>query len=145
MPTETLPRPNRKIGTPTGSFRLSSSLVPGDEDPVKARQKINLFFAARIRHFGDLTECGELVPYDAILSEEARNSGIKATYQRFPIPDINVPFDRARMKIGQLNLSCLEITKQARQKHGIGFENRFHVALHSAPIVPSFTANFACA
>jgi Type IV secretory system Conjugative DNA transfer len=32
------------------------------------------------------------------------------------------------MKIGQLNLSCLEITKQARQKHGIGFENRFHVA-----------------
>src|SRR5271166_2715936 len=37
-------------------------------------------------------------------------------------------FDGApTLKIGQLNLSCLEITKQARQEHGIGFGNRFHV------------------
>jgi hypothetical protein len=34
-----------------------------------------------------------LVPYDAILSEEAQNSRTKATYQRFPIRDISVPSD----------------------------------------------------
>ena len=35
----------------------------------------------------------ELVPYDAILLEEARNSSIKASYQRFPIRDNSVPSD----------------------------------------------------
>ena len=35
----------------------------------------------------------ELVPYEAILSEEARNSSINATYQRFPIRDNSVPRD----------------------------------------------------
>src|SRR6202012_5405863 len=32
-------------------------------------------------------------PYDAILSEEARNSSIRTTYQRFPIRDNSVPSD----------------------------------------------------
>jgi ADP-ribosyl-[dinitrogen reductase] hydrolase len=49
--------------------------------------------AAGVRHFVDLTEGGELVPYDAILSEEARNASITATYQRFPIRDNSVPSD----------------------------------------------------
>jgi ADP-ribosyl-[dinitrogen reductase] hydrolase len=66
---------------------------PGDKDPAMARKKIKQFLAAGIRHFVDLTELGELVPYDAILSEEARNSSINATYQRFPIRDNSVPSD----------------------------------------------------
>ena len=66
---------------------------PGDKDPVKARKKINQFLAAGIRHFIDLTELDELVPYEAILSEEARNSRIDVTYQRFPIRDNSVPRD----------------------------------------------------
>ena len=72
---------------------------PGDKDSVKARKKINQFLAAGIRHFIDLTELGEktwsaeLVPYDAILAEEARSSSIDATYQRFPIRDNDVPSD----------------------------------------------------
>jgi ADP-ribosyl-[dinitrogen reductase] hydrolase len=66
---------------------------PGDKDPVKARKKIKQFLAAGIRHFIDLTKVDELVPYEAILSEEARNSSIQTTYQRFPIQDISVPSD----------------------------------------------------
>ena len=66
---------------------------PGDKDPVKARKKIKQFLAAGIRHFIDLTEPRELVPYDAILSEEARNSRIDVTHQRFPIRDNSVPRD----------------------------------------------------
>jgi hypothetical protein len=72
---------------------------PGDKDPVEAREKIKQFLAAGIRHFIDLTELrekswsGGLVPYEAILSKEARNSSINATYQRFPIQDNSVPRD----------------------------------------------------
>src|ERR1700722_14011474 len=72
---------------------------PGDKDPAKAMLKIKQFLAAGIRHFIDLTELrektwsGKLVPYEAILSEEARNSSINATYQRFPIRDESVPRD----------------------------------------------------
>jgi ADP-ribosylglycohydrolase/Inositol hexakisphosphate len=72
---------------------------PGDKDPVNASKKIKQFLAAGIRHFIDVTELrektwsGELVPYEAILSQEARNSNINVTYQRFPIRDESVPRD----------------------------------------------------
>ncbi len=74
------------MGIPTGVVPLKflAGEYPGYEDPVKARKKINQFLAAGIRHFVDLTELGDkLVPYAAILSEEARNSSIDVTYQRF--------------------------------------------------------------
>jgi hypothetical protein len=67
---------------------------PGDKDPAKAKKKINQFFAAGIRHFVDLTEVrDQLAPYESILFEEARNSSINVTYQRFPILDNSVPRD----------------------------------------------------
>ena len=95
MPTETPPRPNKNTYWVV-PLKFLAGEYPGDKDPVKARKKIKQFLAAGIRHFVDLTEladCGELVPYDAILSEEARNSSITATYQRFPIRDNSVPSD----------------------------------------------------
>jgi hypothetical protein len=92
MPTEFPPRPNRNTYWVV-PLKFLAGEYPGDEDPVKARKKIKQFLAAGIRHFVDLTEGGELVPYDAILSEEAQNSGIEATYQRFPIRDVSVPSD----------------------------------------------------
>jgi ADP-ribosyl-[dinitrogen reductase] hydrolase len=92
MPTESPRRPNRNTYWVV-PLKFLAGEYPGDKDPVKARKKIKQFLAAGIRHFVDLTEFGELVPYDAILAEEAQNSSIKATYQRFPIPDISVPSD----------------------------------------------------
>jgi ADP-ribosyl-[dinitrogen reductase] hydrolase len=90
MPTGTPPRPNGNTYWVVPPNFLAGE-YPGDEDPVKARKKINQLLAAGVRHFIDLTELGELIPYEAILSEEARNSSINATYQRFPIRDVSVP------------------------------------------------------
>jgi hypothetical protein len=93
MPTDTPPRPNGNTYWVLSPDFLAGE-YPGDEDPVKARKKIKQFLAAGIRHFVDLTEPRDLLePYDAILSEEARNSSINATYQRFPIRDNSVPSD----------------------------------------------------
>ena len=82
---------------PIGSFLINFSLseYPGDEDPIKAREKIKRFLAVGVRHFVDLTEFGEyeFVPYEAILSQESRAANTTATYQRFPIRDISVPRD----------------------------------------------------
>jgi ADP-ribosyl-[dinitrogen reductase] hydrolase len=98
MLTDTPPRPNGNTYWVV-PLKFLAGEYPGDEDPVKASKKIKQFLAAGIRHFIDLTEPGEktrsreLVPYEGILSEEARNSNIDATYQRFPIVDNSVPSD----------------------------------------------------
>src|SRR5271165_7483985 len=99
MQTEkTLPRPNMNTYW-VAPLKFLAGEYPGDKDPVKARKKIKQFLATGIRHFvdltecGELTECGKLVPYDSILSEEASNASITATYQRFPIRDNSVPSD----------------------------------------------------
>jgi ADP-ribosyl-[dinitrogen reductase] hydrolase len=92
MPIDTPPRPNRNTYWVV-PLKFLAGEYPGDKDRVKARKKINQFLAAGVRHYVDLTEFGELVPYDSILSEEARNASITATYQRFPIRDNSVPSD----------------------------------------------------
>src|SRR5271165_4109758 len=98
MPTETPPRPNGNTYWVV-PLKFLAGEYPGDKDPIRAKKKIYQFLAAGIRHFVDLTELGELTPlgelapYDAILSEEARNASIKATYQRFLIRDNSVPSD----------------------------------------------------
>ena len=90
MPTESPTRPDKNTYWVVPR-KLLAGEYPGDEDPVKTRKKVKQFLAAGIRHFVDLTEVGELAPYDAVLSEESRHSIIKATYQRFPIRDVSVP------------------------------------------------------
>src|ERR1700719_4062676 len=100
MPTESPPRPNKNTYWVV-PLKFLAGEYPGDKDPVKAGKKIKQFLAAGIRHFIDLTEhrektwspLGELVPYEAVLSEEAQNSSINATYQRLPIRDNSVPKD----------------------------------------------------
>src|ERR1700730_3554415 len=92
MPTETPSRPNDNTYWVV-PLKFLAGEYPGDQDPVKARKKINQLLAAGVRHFVDLTELDEFVPDEAILSEEAQNSSINATYQRFPIRDVSVPSD----------------------------------------------------
>jgi ADP-ribosyl-[dinitrogen reductase] hydrolase len=93
MPTDTPPRPNGNTYWVV-PLKFLAGEYPGDEDPVKARKKIKQFLAVGIRHFIDLTELiDKMVPYDAILAEEARDARIDVTYQRFPIHDNNVPRD----------------------------------------------------
>src|SRR6516165_3978014 len=56
-----------------------------------------------VRHFIGLTEFGELIPYEAILSEESRSANITATFQRFPIRDVSVP--RNAVHLGEILLT----------------------------------------
>ena len=92
MPDATAPRPNVNTYWVVPRKFLAGE-YPGDKDPGKAREKINRFFEVGVRHFVDLTEIGELIPYEVILSEGSRAANITATYQRFPIRDISVPSD----------------------------------------------------
>jgi hypothetical protein len=92
MPSETPARPNQNTYWVVPHKFLAGE-YPGNLDPVKARKKINEFLQVGVRHFVDLTEPRELVPYDSILSEQALHAKITATYQRFPIRDVSVPAD----------------------------------------------------
>lgn len=57
---------------------------PGDKDEEIAKRKIRHMLHFGVRHFVDLTETGELKPYNHLLPK-----GV--TYLRFPIPDCDVP------------------------------------------------------
>jgi hypothetical protein len=85
MPIESPPRPNKNTYWVV-PLKFLAGEYPGDKDRVKARKKIKQFLAAGVRHFVDLTEGGELVPYDAILSEEARNASNYGDLSTVPDP-----------------------------------------------------------
>jgi ADP-ribosyl-[dinitrogen reductase] hydrolase len=120
MLTDTPPRPNGNTYWVV-PLKFLAGEYPGNEDPVKAREKIKQFLASGVRHFIDLTELHEktrslleLVPYEAILSEEARNLRINATYQRFPIRDNSVPSDA-----GHLAEILLSIDRRIREEGAV--------------------------
>lgn len=66
---------------------------PGAPDPVRAADKVNLLLDAGVRTFVDLTEPGELVPYDGIISQAASERCLPVEHRRFPIPDLGVVDD----------------------------------------------------
>lgn len=57
---------------------------PGDKYGEKAENKIRQMHHFGVRHFIDLTEEGELIPYTHLLPTDC-------TYSRFPIRDVDVP------------------------------------------------------
>ena len=85
MPDATATRPNANTYW-VAPHKLLAGEYPGDKDPGKAREKINRFFEVGVRHFVDLTELGELVPYEAILSEESRAAKIFSDIPTVPDP-----------------------------------------------------------
>ena len=63
----------------------------GASTPARARPKLEALLDAGIRAFFDLTEEGELTPYDGMLQELARDGGLSVAYDRVPIRDAGVP------------------------------------------------------
>ncbi len=57
---------------------------PGDKGEEKAKDKLQQVLQLGIRYFVDLTEEGELVPYEHLLSTNVR-------YHRCPIRDVSIP------------------------------------------------------
>ena len=77
--------------------RFGAGEYPGARDSGQAAQKIKGLFDAGIDHFIDLTELGELVPYDEIAEQIAGFLGLQVGWERHPIPDLSVPRTREHM------------------------------------------------
>lgn len=68
----------------TGKGVIFAGEYPGDKNREKATEKLRRMHHFGIRHFIDLTEEGELRPYNHLLPSDT-------TYTRFPIPDCGAP------------------------------------------------------
>lgn len=71
--------------------RFLAGEYPASHNPEAARRRMDAFLEADISTFIDLTQSHELVPYEAILKEQARFYDIHVTYHRFGIRDHDVP------------------------------------------------------
>jgi protein-tyrosine phosphatase len=70
---------------------LLAGEYPGSFDMPSASSRIEAFLDAGIHTFIDLTNPGELVPYEPVLREKAAERGVEVDYQRFPIRDRGLP------------------------------------------------------
>ena len=59
---------------------------PGAKEENASKLKVAQLYRFGVRHFVDLTEEGELCPYESLLPSDA-------THYRFPIKDVSVPTD----------------------------------------------------
>ena len=71
--------------------QLLAGEYPGDRDPAIAREKLTRLLDAGITCFIDLTESGELRPYEQLLNDESMLRGTTVRYVRRPIRDLCVP------------------------------------------------------
>ena len=77
-------RPLNQSYEVSGSGVVFAGEYPGDKDEVVAKRKITQMHHFGVRHFIDLTEEGELRPYNHLLPSDM-------TYTRFPIVDCGAP------------------------------------------------------
>ena len=70
---------------------LLAGVYPGAKNPEEARSKVRRLLRAGVTFLVDLTEEGELVPYEPILREEAAAMGMSVGYHRVPIRDLTAP------------------------------------------------------
>ena len=77
-------RPLNQSYEVSGNGIIYAGEYPGDKNGEFARHKIEQMYHFGIRHFVDLTEEGELVPYSHLLPSDT-------TYTRFPIRDCGAP------------------------------------------------------
>lgn len=86
-PPLSLPHPNTYALPPA---RLLAGEYPFTPNPPEARRKLRTFLEAGIDYFVDLTEDGELDPYEEVLREESERMGIETTYVRHPVRDMSI-------------------------------------------------------
>lgn len=77
---------------------LLAGEYPGAANPAEARRKLGDFLDRGISAFLDLTEAGELKPYETLLTELAQARGIDFAYRRMAIPDVDVPGKPEQMR-----------------------------------------------
>lgn len=85
-----------------GNGVIYAGEYPGDKNVEIAKHKIEQMYHFGIRHFIDLTEEGELCPYNHLLPDDT-------TYNRFPIVDCRAP--KSVESVQRLLLSIEELKK----------------------------------
>lgn len=71
--------------------RLVAGEYPGGWSEKAARRKLRALIESGVRTFVDLTEHGELEPYDGWLENEARALDVEVAYHRRAVRDLDVP------------------------------------------------------
>ncbi len=71
--------------------RLLAGEYPVSASRADALERLHRLLAAGVTYFLDLTEPGELVPYDQLLPTESRPGGRNVLYVRKPIRDHSIP------------------------------------------------------
>jgi len=80
--------------------RFLAGEYPGHLAAPQATRRILAFLDAGFDTFLDLTQAGELVPYETILRAEAQNYIDRTIiYQRFPVGDYDLPSNEQMMNI----------------------------------------------
>jgi ADP-ribosyl-[dinitrogen reductase] hydrolase len=77
---------------------LIAGEYPGAQTEAEAERKLASLLDVGVRRFVDLTEEGELEPYEALLQQLAWARGVSVEYARHPIRDVGVPRDEATMR-----------------------------------------------
>jgi protein-tyrosine phosphatase len=78
--------------------RLLAGEYPGAHSGEAAITKLRCYLDAGIDYFIDLTEAGELEPYEERLYAEAMARGKEVEYRRLPIRDVSVPQSPDKMR-----------------------------------------------
>jgi ADP-ribosyl-[dinitrogen reductase] hydrolase len=90
MPDSKRPTPHPNCYWVPGE-RILGGEYPGAFDRAEALSKLRALLDAGVDSFVDLTEDGELLPYEDILRRELGKSAEDVRYQRLPIRDVSVP------------------------------------------------------
>ncbi len=77
---------------------LMAGEYPGDRDPKSTQRKLADYLHQGLDAFLDLTEAGELRPYEDDLYTVASEAGINCAYRRMPIRDVDVPEQPGQMR-----------------------------------------------
>ena len=118
----------------TGSFpdRLLAGRYPGGKTPKEAERRVAALLEAGFDAFIDLTEAGELPPYDIYLPGSVQ-------YVRKPIPDHGVP--RAREHMAEI---LAAIDARARGAAGASTCTAAPASAAPAPWSPATSSNTGC-
>ncbi len=76
---------------------LMAGEYPGERDAWSTRRKLADYLRHGLDAFLDLTEAGELRPYEDDLNEVAREMGIDCAYRRLRYRDVDVPDQSGQM------------------------------------------------
>ena len=89
-PPASLPRPHGNCYW-LQPGRLLAGEYPGAKDAAEALARLAAHLDCGVTCFIDLTEEGELVPYESELRSLAAARGVVVEYRRFPVMDVSVP------------------------------------------------------